>query len=646
MALLAVLAAGSFAFGAAGAQQAGEFRLYGRAGSGFDPRPLRGPLKAFAIGDGEIVALRPDGSMVTQDTTPGSYLLPPPGLAPFKAIATGAHSVLAIDASDVLHHWGEGSLQPPGELGSVSLVVARGGNAGAIMLDGSVACWGETKDIQAAPAGAMLALSVSDDFVPTVGGSTVPLSGHALAIRASGQTVVAWGRDALLQTSVPPTLGPCLAVSAGPFHSLALRTDGRVVAWGAQVPSEFAAYGPWVNRGQTQVPASLAGVKRIAAGWFHSVAVTQAGGVVIWGGNDHGEGNASIPPNLGPVREVAAGEACTVVLLESGEVRAWGNGLVLPMEPVRAAAIGDEAWAVINATGPANGWGDGYGVTPPALGSVYAPPPQASTCAFVDAKGSHFIGLLPSGTVIAWGQDSPGLLAGLPACSAVSAGEKHLMALTMSGQVRCWGSGATEGQVAVPSNLGSAVAIAAGELHSLAVRSDGTLAAWGAWEWPLECPSVWAPAGSYSKVAGGGGLSAAIRGSGGVVDVWDCFGLESPPQLAPSRKVVAGPSHVVSLRTDGTVAAHGWAIHGVDELPPNLAGAIDVATGYSGTVVIIGACEGDLTGDGVVNGLDLGALLGAWGATGAAAGAADINRDGVVNGLDLGGLLGGWGVCD
>ena len=56
------------------------------------------------------------------------------------------------------------------------------------------------------------------------------------------------------------------------------------------------------------------------------------------------------------------------------------------------------------------------------------------------------------------------------------------------------------------------------------------------------------------------------------------------------------------------------------------------------------ACEadgipGDLNSDGSVNGADLGALLGAWGAAG---GAADLTGNGVVDGADLGILLGNW----
>ena len=53
-------------------------------------------------------------------------------------------------------------------------------------------------------------------------------------------------------------------------------------------------------------------------------------------------------------------------------------------------------------------------------------------------------------------------------------------------------------------------------------------------------------------------------------------------------------------------------------------------------------CRGDLTGDGVVDGADLGALLTAWGSTG---GFADVTGDGVVDGADLGALLVDWGPC-
>ena len=51
-------------------------------------------------------------------------------------------------------------------------------------------------------------------------------------------------------------------------------------------------------------------------------------------------------------------------------------------------------------------------------------------------------------------------------------------------------------------------------------------------------------------------------------------------------------------------------------------------------------CPEDLNGDGIVNGADLGLLLGAWGTSGG-----DINDDGLTNGADLGLMLGAWGDC-
>lgn len=55
------------------------------------------------------------------------------------------------------------------------------------------------------------------------------------------------------------------------------------------------------------------------------------------------------------------------------------------------------------------------------------------------------------------------------------------------------------------------------------------------------------------------------------------------------------------------------------------------------------ACPADLNQDGVVNGADLGLMLGSWGPCPGCP--ADLNADGVVNGADLGLLLGSWGPC-
>ena len=52
-------------------------------------------------------------------------------------------------------------------------------------------------------------------------------------------------------------------------------------------------------------------------------------------------------------------------------------------------------------------------------------------------------------------------------------------------------------------------------------------------------------------------------------------------------------------------------------------------------------CPGDVTGDGVVSGADLAALLSNWGR----GGMSDFDRSGTTDGADLATLLDAWGPC-
>jgi hypothetical protein len=56
-------------------------------------------------------------------------------------------------------------------------------------------------------------------------------------------------------------------------------------------------------------------------------------------------------------------------------------------------------------------------------------------------------------------------------------------------------------------------------------------------------------------------------------------------------------------------------------------------------------CPGDVTGNGVVNGTDLAAILAAWGSDGSNKFDCDIDNDGIVGGSDLAFVLVGWGAC-
>jgi alpha-tubulin suppressor-like RCC1 family protein len=55
---------------------------------------------------------------------------------------------------------------------------------------------------------------------------------HSLALRSDG-TVVGWGANEDGQIDVPDDLSNFIAISAGNAHSLALQSDGTVIGWGA-----------------------------------------------------------------------------------------------------------------------------------------------------------------------------------------------------------------------------------------------------------------------------------------------------------------------------------------------------------------------------------------------------------------------------
>ena len=56
-------------------------------------------------------------------------------------------------------------------------------------------------------------------------------------------------------------------------------------------------------------------------------------------------------------------------------------------------------------------------------------------------------------------------------------------------------------------------------------------------------------------------------------------------------------------------------------------------------------CPGDIVEDHTVNGVDLAAVINAWGTNGGAIPRADTNHDGIVDGVDLANVLGSWGPC-
>jgi len=75
------------------------------------------------------------------------------------------------------------------------------------------------------------------------------------------------------------------------------------------------------------------------------------------------------------------------------------------------------------------------------------------------------------------------------------------------------------------------------------------------------------------------------------------------------------------------------------------AAALAFTLALSATTVASAQCPGDVIPTGNVDGVDLSALLGAWGSNGSGTFSTDVNGDGVVEGGDLAIILGAWGAC-
>jgi len=134
--------------------------------------------------------------------------------------------------------------------------------------------------------------------------------GHSLALKADG-AIVAWGDNSAGQSMVPGDLGGVIAIAGGGNQSLALKADGTVVAWGRVLSGSI--YLP------ESVPTGLSGVIAIVAGETHSLALKADGTVVAWGyPND-------VPSGLSGVIAIAAGAYHNLALKSDRTVVAWGD---------------------------------------------------------------------------------------------------------------------------------------------------------------------------------------------------------------------------------------------------------------------------------------------------------------------------------
>ena len=420
----------------------------------------------------------------------------------------------------------------------------------ALTTAGGVKCWGNNSYRQLGN-GTTTSHYVPVDVTGLSSGVRAITSGfeHACALTTSGG-VLCWGNNRYGQfgngtttnSSVPvPVTGlssGVAAITAGNDHTCALTTAGGVLCWGYNSNGQLGNGTTTASSLPVAVTGLSSGVAAIAAGLYHTCALTTAGSVLCWGNNGDGRlgngttSNSSMPiPVTGlssGVGAIAAGYAHTCALTNAGEVLCWGyngagqfgNGTKTSSStPVSATGLSARMSAIATGTdhtcalttgGGMLCWGgnldfqlgngQAVGISTPVLVTG-----RSSGNVAIATGAHHTCALTTAGGVLCWGEDGQGQLGngGFSASSsipvqsglssgvaAIATGDFFTCALTTAGGVQCWGDNAygqlgngttTSSAVPVPvTGLSSGVAaIAAGADHACALTTAGGVQCWG-----------------------------------------------------------------------------------------------------------------------------------------------------------------------
>jgi alpha-tubulin suppressor-like RCC1 family protein len=305
-----------------------------------------------------------------------------------RDIASGGQFNLVVKADGTVVGWGrdpDGQAARPVspnrmvaapitiDLPGKALQVAMGDTTQyALLEDGTVVAWGTNDEGQLGngPMGASgeLGRYPKPSITPVrVTGLTNVIQiaagkKHAVALRKDG-TVWAWGtrEEGAIGDGQPKTLRPVMAlgptqvkglqgitrIAAAGNHNLALRSDGKVMAWGLNRDGQLGNG----TRDSAWTPVEVSGLERIVdigagvasfAGNCYSGAVRDDGTVWLWGsggsgvmGNgtplvspDEPGGRNLLPlqvPGLTKVKKLTLGTGHVAALLTDGTLRMWGH---------------------------------------------------------------------------------------------------------------------------------------------------------------------------------------------------------------------------------------------------------------------------------------------------------------------------------
>jgi alpha-tubulin suppressor-like RCC1 family protein len=278
----------------------------------------------------------------------------------------------------------------------------------------------------------------------------------------------------------PSLNGSFIDIKTADFHSLALRSDGTLYAFGENDFGQLGDGSRYTRTGPVQVKG-LANVVDFDTSNSHSAAVTADGSVWVWGLNDYGQlhtgGSSEV---LAPIRvselkdivKVRTGNRYSIALDKGGNVWFWGynsKGQVedeaegTPMKPeivneLRGAEIkdieaGDFHSLALSLEGNVYVWGaNDFGqLGDSTLTNRYSPIKinTPSSVKFINAKGNTSICITETDKVFFWGESSypaarkisiPEEVQNISNSYIVEANNNNIVQLTKYGNVSAYGS--------------------------------------------------------------------------------------------------------------------------------------------------------------------------------------------------------------
>ncbi|MBI3071915.1 MAG: chromosome condensation regulator RCC1 [Deltaproteobacteria bacterium] len=235
-----------------------------------------------------------------------------------------------------------------GVSGAVS-ISTRGYHTCVATATGGAKCWGLNKDMQLGDEDPYTLTKVEPVSVRSLSSGVkdvVAGENHSCALLLDG-TVECWGASyfgqvgAGLKVPIVPNRQKVAGLTdvkhlfAGNHHTCALVVSGAIKCWGWNNYQQLGD-GTSENRAEPVEVKGLGGTATVvAAGEMHSCAALAAGGVKCWGNNTQGElGNGrrgelgAGPVDVVGIRErvtaLSAGRGYTCAVTEAGAVKCWG----------------------------------------------------------------------------------------------------------------------------------------------------------------------------------------------------------------------------------------------------------------------------------------------------------------------------------